>query len=208
MSVPGLAVFDLGGVIVRICRSWQEGCRAAGIAHGPDAEARLASPRKAELLRAHQCGEIDADGFFRGVAELLEDHGADEVRHIHSSWILGDYPGIAAAIDRIHLAGIRTACLSNTNAHHWSQLESSEAFRRIQVRHASHLMGLVKPDPRIYRAFEQATGASPQEIVFFDDLAENVAAASACGWNAVHIDHEGDTARQVMAGLRAHGAMP
>jgi hypothetical protein len=24
----------------------------------------------------------------------------------------------------------------------------------------------------------------------------------------VHIDHEGDTARQVMAGLRAHGAMP
>ena len=32
MSAPGLAVFDLGGVIVRICRSWQEGCRAAGIA--------------------------------------------------------------------------------------------------------------------------------------------------------------------------------
>jgi glucose-1-phosphatase len=208
VKAPRLAVFDLGGVVVRICRSWQEACGAAGIAHVPAAETRLASPRKAELLRAHQCGEISADVYFRGVAELLEDHGADQVRHIHSSWILGDYPGIAAAIDRIHLAGISTACLSNTNAHHWEQLDGSEAFRRIQVRHASHLMGLVKPDPRIYRAFERATGAAGQEIVFFDDLAENVAAARACGWNAVHVDHEGDAAAQVIAGLRAHGAMP
>ena len=52
---------------------------------------------------------------------------------------------------------------------------------------------------------EDAVG---EAAVFFDDLAENVSAARACGWNAVHIDHEGDTARQVMAGLRAHGAMP
>jgi FMN phosphatase YigB (HAD superfamily) len=43
--------------------------------------------------------------------------------------------------------------------------------------------------------------------VFFDDLAENISAARACGWNAVHIDHTGDTAAQVLAGLRAHGAL-
>jgi putative hydrolase of the HAD superfamily len=114
---------------------------------------------------------------------------------------------MTSVIDRIHHAGMRTACLSNTNAHHWEQLDTSEAFRRIQVRHASHVMGLVKPDQRIYRAFEAATGVAPQEIVFFDDLAENISAARACGWNAVHIDHTGDTAAQVLAGLRAHGAL-
>ena len=208
MTAPRLAVFDLGGVVIRICRTWQEACAAAGVAHSPAAEARLASSRKAELLRAHQCGEIDADGYFRGVAELVGSHGADDVRRIHTAWILGDYPGIADAIDRIHAAGLRTACLSNTNAHHWEQLAASEAFRRIQVRHASHLMGLVKPDARIYRAFEQATGAVPHDIVLFDDLPENVDAARTCGWNAVHVDHAGDTAAQVLAGLRAQGAMP
>lgn len=46
MSIPNLAVFDLGGVVVRICRTWQEACNAAGITHIPQAEARLDSPRK------------------------------------------------------------------------------------------------------------------------------------------------------------------
>jgi putative hydrolase of the HAD superfamily len=68
-------------------------------------------------------------------------------------------------------------------------------------------MGLVKPDQRIYRAFEAATETTPSEIVFFDDLVENIESARACGWNAVHIDHTGDTAAQILAGLRAHGAL-
>lgn len=207
MSIPSLAVFDLGGVVVRICRTWQEACQSAGVAHNPNAEARLDSPRKVELLRAHQCGEVESGEYFDGLAQLLADHSTDEVRRVHTAWILGDYSGMAQLMDRIHHAGMRTACLSNTNAHHWKQLDSSEAFRRIQVRHASHLMGLVKPDQRIYRAFEIATETTPQEIVFFDDLAENIEAARACGWNAVHIDHTRDTAAQVLAGLRAHGAL-
>ncbi|MEI6474077.1 MAG: HAD-IA family hydrolase [Planctomycetota bacterium] len=207
MSIPSLAVFDLGGVVVRICRTWQEACHSAGVVHNPNAEARLDSPRKVELLRAHQCGEVESGKYFDGLAQLLEDHSTDEVRRVHAAWILGDYSGMAQLMDRIHHAGMRTACLSNTNAHHWEQLDSSEAFRRIQVRHASHLMGLVKPDQRIYRAFEIATETTPQEIVFFDDLAENIEAARACGWNAVHIDHTSDTAAQVLAGLRAHGAL-
>jgi FMN phosphatase YigB (HAD superfamily) len=66
-------------------------------------------------------------------------------------------------------------------------------------------MGLVKPDAEIYRAFERATGAAPGDVVFFDDLAENVDAARACGWDAVLVDHGGDTAAQVLAALRARG---
>jgi putative hydrolase of the HAD superfamily len=207
VSIPTLAVFDLGGVVVRICRTWSEACQSAGIAHIPAAEARLDSPRKTELLRAHQCGEVESGVYFEGLAQLLADYSADEVRSVHAAWILDDYPGIVQLVDRIHHAGVRTACLSNTNAHHWAQLDSSEAFRRIQVRHASHLMGLVKPDQRIYRAFEAATETTPSEIVFFDDLVENIESARACGWNAVHIDHTGDTAAQILAGLRAHGAL-
>ena len=28
---PSLVCFDLGGVVIRICRSWEEGCAAAGL---------------------------------------------------------------------------------------------------------------------------------------------------------------------------------
>lgn len=205
MTAPRIAVFDLGGVVVRICRSWEEGCRAAGIAPRAARTFAQAAPAIDALVREHQRGEHDAAHHYGRLAEIVGGHTADEVGRVHMAWILGDYPGMAAAIDRIHAAGLDSACLSNTNAAHWEQLAGSEAFRRIRRPHASHLMGLVKPDAAIYRAFERAAGAAPGEIVFFDDLAENVDAARACGWDAVLVDHEGDTAAQVLAALRARG---
>lgn len=205
MTAPRLAVFDLGGVVVRICRSWEEGCRAAGIAPRAARPLAEAAPEIDALVRAHQRGEHDAAHHYARLAEIVGGHAPEEVGRIHMAWILGDYPGMAAAIDRIHAAGLDSACLSNTNAAHWDQLAGSEAFRRIRRPHASHLMGLVKPDAEIYRAFERATGAAPGDVVFFDDLAENADAARACGWDAVLVDHGGDTAAQVLAALRARG---
>jgi epoxide hydrolase-like predicted phosphatase len=205
VSAPRIAVFDLGGVVVRICRTWEEGCRAAGIAPRALRAPAEAAPEIDALVRAHQRGEHAAGHHYERLAAIVGGHSADEVGRIHASWILGDYPGMAAAIDRIHAAGADTACLSNTNAAHWEQLAGSEAFRRIRRPFASHLMGLVKPDAAIYRAFERAAGAVPGDIVFFDDLAENVDAARACGWDAVLVDHGGDTAAQVLAALRARG---
>lgn len=45
-------------------------------------------------------------------------------------------------------------------------------------------LGLVKPEPDIYRALITALGAAPEEIVFFDDVAINVEAAAAVGIRA------------------------
>ena len=44
-------------------------------------------------------------------------------------------------------------------------------------------------------------------IVFFDDLAENVEAARAAGWNACPVDPHGDTAGQMRAHLINHGVL-
>lgn len=49
----------------------------------------------------------------------------------------------------------------------------------------SHEVGLQKPDPQIYHLTEQQVGARPEEIIFLDDAAVNVAAAQARGWQAV-----------------------
>ena len=46
---------------------------------------------------------------------------------------------------------------------------------------SAHL-GLIKPDPAIYAALEQATGLSGEALIFTDDKPENIEAATARGW--------------------------
>ena len=75
----------------------------------------------------------------------------------------------------------------------------------VEHPHARHLLGLLKPGVEIYRAFERQTGFGPGEILFFDDLAENVQAARAVGWHAEVIDHTADTAPQIAGHLQRHG---
>jgi len=47
-------------------------------------------------------------------------------------------------------------------------------------------MGLAKPDPKIYQVVSAELNQEPSELVFVDDFIENVLAARAEGWNAVH----------------------
>jgi putative hydrolase of the HAD superfamily len=205
-AAPRIAVFDLGGVVVKICRSWQEGCAAAGVPVRPGAEEYLTGAPVAQLMDRHQCGQLACADFHQQLSHAMQGlYTPQELFAIHRAWTQGDYPGIKEAIDRIHIAGVDTGCLSNTNASHWEQLQSSAALSRVRHQHASHVLGLAKPNAQIYRAFERATGYTASEIIFFDDLAQNVAAAHACGWNAIRVDHTGDTAAQVLSVLRYVG---
>ena len=43
-------------------------------------------------------------------------------------------------------------------------------------------MGVIKPDPLIYRMVEADCGVEPDGLLFVDDRADNIAAAVARGW--------------------------
>ncbi len=197
---PKIACFDLGGVVVRIRRTYPEMFAAAGIDDDRLAATDFEALAKAAtaLGRQHQRGELNGAIYLDKLASLCEGlASADELARAHQSVIVAEYPGITDEISRLRSAGWITACLSNTNDLHWKSLLEMPALQAMDARHASHLFGLEKPNPEIFRAFERALDAKPEDIVLFDDLAENCAAAIACGWNAVRIDHEGDTAAQV-----------
>lgn len=202
--------FDLGGVLVRICRSWDEGCKAAGLEVRGDS---TIDPDGADGARAvshlHQTGKIDRDEFLRQV--VRSRHGLytfDEVRRIHEAWLLGEYPGVGDVVDRLHAVGLSTAALSNTNHAHWERLTTYPTLKRLRHRLASHELGLAKPDIAIYREAEKRLGASASSILFFDDLPENIEGARQAGWDAVLIDHTGDTAAQFMNALHARDILP
>jgi len=74
-------------------------------------------------------------------------------------------------------------------------------------RLASHELGCAKPGSEIYTIFSKTLEIEPSDIVFFDDLAENVGAARAMGWDAVPIDYTGDTASQMRQALASRGVV-
>lgn len=208
-----MVVFDLGGVLIRICRSWAEACAAAGIPLREGVADATAGAMRHALAEKHGIGGLDSDAFFSEVSTALRGvYSADEVRRVHHAWLLGEYPGVQQLIHDIHAAGIETGVLSNTNHAHWVRLAppahggSGEfiASGLAQHLHASHLLKLAKPDAAIYREFARRVGfdgtrGQPEDLLFFDDLEENVAAARGCGWRAERVDHTGDTAAQMRA---------
>jgi glucose-1-phosphatase len=48
-------------------------------------------------------------------------------------------------------------------------------------------MGLLKPDPQIYKTVLSEAGLLPSETLFLDDLKANVEAANLLGINTIHI---------------------
>ncbi len=207
---PRLVCFDLGGVVVRICRSWEEGCAAAGLPLRGIAERDATRSERHAAVVDFQSGRIDSSVFTQRISQILRGaYSPDEILAVHRAWMLGEYPGVAALIEELHAAGVETGVLSNTNHEHWSALTQFGAFRRLRNRHASHLLGQHKPDRAIYAAFEAEVGVHGRDILFFDDLPENVEAARQFGWRAIQVDPGSDpsfdTAPQLRDALRAEG---
>jgi len=209
-----LVCFDWGGVILRHCRSWPEGCAAANLTVRAGVDAPDYVLRRRALTQRFQRGDISPEAFFPALAAANDYlYSTEELVRIHDAWLLTEYEGIHDLLSALtQNPQVETALLSNTNHAHWVRHLPEDNGRQpdfpaaaiLKHRHASHLMGLAKPDEAIYRAFEREVGHRGNQILFFDDLADNIAAAQRIGWRAVLIDHTGDTAAQVNLALRAN----
>jgi FMN phosphatase YigB (HAD superfamily) len=216
MAKITLVSFDWGDVIVRICHSFREGCEAAGVAYRPEVDAPQLRLSRMALTLGFTIGRVTPDAFFAGLSDACDGRYTQaELRKVHDAWLLGEYPGIGDVIDTLNATpGVETALLSNTNELHWELGMPSDGSTprfptasRLTHRHGSHLMGMAKPDPMIFRRFAELTGREPGQILFFDDRPDNIIAARAEGWAAEQIDPDGDSAAQVMTHLRQHGVL-
>jgi FMN phosphatase YigB (HAD superfamily) len=189
-----LVCFDWGGVILKHCRSWKEACGVAGIPVRDGHDRADMVLRRRALTQDFQRGALGAEDFFTRLAAVCEGLYTREV------------------ISRlVSTPGVETALLSNTNECHWSRHlprdgEAPEfpTAGLLRHRHASHLLRLAKPEPEIYSKFEAITGYRGGEVLYFDDLAENLVTPRELGWRTHHVDHTGDTASQIREALMRH----
>ena len=201
-----LVCFDLGGVVIRICRSWAEGCAAAGLpVRDPALWERVRLARQTLILQ-HQTGRIDGATFATRVSGLVAGlYSPAEILGIHNAWLLDEYEGVADVVARLHRTGVDTAALSNTSHGHWARMGDFPAVMRIRHHLPSHRLGLHKPDPMIYRRLEGLLGYRGREIIFFDDSPDNVTGARGVGWAAEVIDPAAAPATQIRDALRGCG---
>lgn len=188
--------------MVRVARTWGEAAEWAGVAMNPEtAHARL---NDFPGLLAYQADQIGLSEYLSQLQAFTSVPSREQALSIHRAILMDEMPKTRELANNLRSQGLKTACLSNTNASHWDYLASMDHYPNIASLDylcASHLYRVEKPDPEIYRLFEHETGFLPEEIVFFDDGQINVTAAEECGWNAFRIDPLGDTAEQMRTHL-------
>lgn len=203
-----LVCFDLGGVLVRIARTWPEACERAGVRLDVDP---AAWERHHGLMLRYETGEFDEAGYLRELPTCVAGVTTEHIQRVFDAWIIGMYPGAAELLADLKRVGVKTACLSNTNDRHWRRIMREDAEYRplagLDYRFASHELRVMKPDERAYRMVEDGTGLRGESILFFDDKPENVHAARAAGWRAEVIDRVNDAVPQLRDCLSIHGVL-
>ena len=202
-----IVAFDLGGVLVRICNLWSDAVELALPAQRLNEGLGLLDDSAA--LVAYQAGECDTSEYLVELAAFLGCTTPDQAKRVHNAILLEPFSGTAELAQDVLSAGLETGCLSNTNDLHWQEIFDSGRFPfadLLAVKVASHHVGVNKPDPAMFEAFERKSGFSGSEIVYFDDTMKNVEAARARGWQAHYVDPSDGPSSQVRRtlGLAMH----
>lgn len=208
-----MVVFDLGRVLIRIHDSWMQASTAVGVDITPEQQTQMAAQHEmlSKLNHRHECGLLSCEAFADEVSRLT-GMASEHVLAGLDAWIIEPYESSRQLLADLRAAGVRTACLSNTNATHWRCMTDPGHPKYVgtgEMAHAfaSHELGLRKPDAAIYEAVEQAMGVEPGGIVFFDDLEDNVQAARSRGWQAIQIDRSMDPGPQMRKHLERLGVL-
>ena len=107
-----------------------------------------------------------------------------------------------ALLARLRRAGRPLYFLSNMPAPYAEHLERTHGFLRcFESGVVSARVRQIKPEPGIYDTAARWFGAAPADLLFIDDVADNVHAARAAGWQALQFIDAADCEAQ----LRARG---
>ena len=109
-------------------------------------------------------------------------------------------PRMLAAIGAIRSRGLKTAALTNN----WATDAPGEgvgALRELfDVVVESSVVGLRKPDPRIYAHACRELRVQPSQAVFLDDIGSNLKPARALGMTTLKVE-DADAALEELAGI-------
>lgn len=224
--------FDAGGTLVRLDFEWiGELLAGLGVAAGPDA-LRRAEVRGRRMYdesaarRRPMPGDVPANAatmaaitaYFAGMLEgagcrhpLLEEAIAALFARQASGAMLWARrnEGAREAIDGARALGLRTACISNSDGRAEEHLVRTGTREGLEFVVDSHLEGVEKPDPGIFRIALARMGVPPERALYVGDLRSvDETGARAAGMHFVLIDPFGDYAGEATPGIPSMDRLP
>lgn len=180
MLQPQAVIFDIGNVLI----GWN-----------PDAfyDARIGADRRRALFAEVpiEAANLAVDGgaAFRATLYGLADAHpawATEIRWWHDDWVQMVDPVIDHSVRllrALRARGVPVFALTNFGDETFAFAQTRFDFlNEFDREYVSGRMRLLKPDPAIYAAVEADCGLPPAALIFVDDKPENIAAATARGW--------------------------
>lgn len=180
-GTPGSVAFDVGGVLY----DWHPRHLYSKLIDDPNRlESFLAEVVTLEWHFQHDAGRP----FAETSAELVErfpEH-RDLIALYDERWletIPGPIPGMIELVGELASAGVPLYAITNFSHEFWPRfVETAPVFQHFRHIVVSGDERLVKPDPRIFRLAMERFGIGPNEALFIDDRADNVAASEAAGF--------------------------
>ena len=156
------------------------------------------------MWQLHESGQITADflkpeRFRLTVAPERDDEETlKAMRRLNDRYLmlLGecDAPveGAKELLDELSRKSLIGVLTNGFTEAQYRKLRSTGLDRYIQRMVISDEIGIQKPDTRLFRYAEQATGATPDSTVMIGDNPDNdIAGALSAGWHALYFDRKG-----------------
>ncbi len=181
-------IFDFGGVIATIDRDRAVAAFAhIGLA---DADARLDKYHQSGIFQELEEGKLDEAGFRAELSRLCgRELTFEEVKSAWLGFFVEVPPAILDYIEELKKR-YRIFILSNTNPYVMSWACSSDftpsgkALTDYADRlYLSYRIGYTKPAPEIFRHLLDDSGIRPEEALFVDDGASNIARGKELGFH-------------------------
>lgn len=193
-------IFDIGNVLIE----WQPE-RFYDSAIGEDRRRAMF----AEVDLHGMNDRVDLGGDFQGTIYGMAEATLawrDEIRMWHDHWIEMASPVIDHSVRlmrALQARGVPVFSLTNFGIGSYDHAATFYPFlREFDRDFISGHMGVIKPDPEIYRRLEETSGIAPGALLFTDDRADNIAMAASRGWQTHLFEgSQGWADRLVEAGL-------
>jgi putative hydrolase of the HAD superfamily len=183
-------MFDLGGVVLdsplQVFRQYEA---ELGLSPGLLSRMITGNGESGAWARMER-GELEMSGFFTAFDAEAAIRGAA----IRATELMGRVDllcqpraSMLDAIRAIRRAGFATAALTNN----WLSADQHQKMALLRpefdVFIESAREGLRKPDPRIYRLACERLACAPKEVVFLDDIGENLKPARQLGMTTIKV---------------------
>ncbi len=192
---PAFVMFDLGNVLVYIHP--EAFLQTLGI---DSPENRHAYQKKVvDIVKAYERGVDSTEKFLDNLDRLFNVHEAgivrqggnsrhsrDDFRRAMLSIIGRPVPGMEDLVRSLS-ANVPLGLLSNTNPLHFDAcLENLKVLQFIPAHFLSYRLRSLKPESGIFEQTMDLLQLDPRDILYIDDLPENIEAAERAGLNGHH----------------------